>query len=145
MDAFSRRLAHSNRIFIMKNKLTLSSLCLLLGLVSPLAAADLRLGLVGYYQMDALDGINLPDATPYSNHMRAVNFTGGSFAAGQFGNAVQFNNSSMYATNLHSPDPAATGLPIYRAGAYTITMWVKAPPVAAKYLYTEGNTTTTTP
>ena len=131
----------------MKISLVVRSLCvaLLLASLSPVRAADLRLGLVGYYQMDALDGINLPDATPYSNHMRAVNISAGSFVPGQFGNAVQFNNSSVYATNLHSTDPAATGLPIYRAGAYTITMWVKAPPVAAKYLYTEGNTGTTTP
>src|SRR5436190_3607146 len=114
MDAFSRRLAHSNRIFIMKNKLTLSSICLLLGLVSSLSAADLRLGLVGYYQMDALDGINLPDATPFSNHMRAVNITGGSFAAGQFGSAVSLvTSAATYMTNLHSPDPATSGLPIY--------------------------------
>jgi hypothetical protein len=138
MTHFLRRLAHPNRIVIMNNKLTLSLLCLLLGLVFPLAAADLRLGLVGYYQMDALDGINVPDATPYSNHMRAVNIA--TFVPGQFGNAVQFNGSSSYATNLHTPDPTATGLPIYKAGAYTIAMWVKAPPVAARFLYAEGNT-----
>ncbi len=110
-----------------------------------LAAADIRQGLVAYWQMDALDGVNVPDVTPFSNHVRAVNITGANFVPGQFGNAVSFNASSTYLTNLHGPDPAITGLPIYRAGSYTIMMWVKGPAQTNKYLYTEGSTTSNNP
>jgi hypothetical protein len=103
-------------------------------------AADIRQGLVAYWQMDGLDGLNVPDRTPFSNHMRAVNITGANFVTGQFSNAVSLNGSSTYMTNLHSPDPSITGLPIYKAGSYTVTMWVKGAAQTAKYLYTEGFT-----
>jgi hypothetical protein len=145
---FLRRLAHPNQIQPMKISLMARSICvvLLLGFLSTLNAADLRLGLVGYYQMDALDGINLPDATPYSNHMRAVNIAGGSFVAGQFGNAVSLvTSAATYMTNLHSPDPTTSGLPIYRNGSYSITMWVKGPAQTNRYLYAEGSTTSNNP
>jgi hypothetical protein len=123
----------------MKKNLTLSLICLLSGLAFSLSAADIRLGLVGYYQMEGLDGVNVPDATPFSNQMRAVNIAAGNFVPGRFGNALS-NSTTSYLTNLHTPDPSATGLPIYKAGSYTVTMWVKGAAVAARYLYTEGNT-----
>ncbi|HEY0552460.1 MAG TPA: hypothetical protein VGF13_22865, partial [Verrucomicrobiae bacterium] len=122
--------------------------CVLLFAALNLAAADIRQGLVAYWQMDALDGVNVPDATPFSNHLRAVNITSANFVAGQFSNAVSLNGaatSSTYLTNLHGPDPAITGLPIYRAGSYTITMWVKGPAQTNKYLYSEGSTTSNNP
>src|SRR4051812_19504347 len=68
-------------------------------------AADIRQGLVAYWQMEGTDGLQTPDATPFSNHMRAVNMTGANFVPGQFTNAASFNGSSTYMTNLHSPNP----------------------------------------
>ncbi len=103
-------------------------------------AADIRQGLVAYWQMEGLNGSFIPDATPFSNNLNVVNIGGGNFVAGQVGNAVSLNGSSTLMTNLHTPDPSLTGLPIYKAGSYTITMWVKGAAQTAKYLYTEGNT-----
>jgi len=103
-------------------------------------AADIRQGLVAYWQMEGTEGLTTPDATPFANHLNVVGLSSGNFVPGQFGNAVQLNGSSTYMTNLHSPDPSMTGLPIYRAGSYTITMWVKGPAQTARYLYSEANT-----
>lgn len=105
-------------------------------------AADIRQGLVAYWQMEGTDGLQTPDATPFSNNMRAVNMTAANFVPGQFTNAASFTGSTTYMTNLHSPDPSITGLPIYKAGSYTIMMWVKGVAQTAKYLYTEGCTNT---
>jgi len=114
-------------------------LVIALGIVNVLAA-DIRQGLVAYWRMEGLDGLNVPDETPFSNHMRTVNIAAGNFVPGQFGNAVQLNGTSTFMTNLHPSDPSITGLPIYKAGSYTITMWVKGGPVAGRYLYSEANT-----
>jgi hypothetical protein len=144
-----RRMINVPHHATVKTQLTFTlCLCSLLAGGSLASAADIRQGLVAYWQMDALNGVNVVDATPFSNHMRAVNITGANFVAGQFGNAVSFNGaatSSTYLTNLHGPDPAISGLPIYRAGSYTITMWVKGPAQTNKYLYTEGSTTSNNP
>ena len=109
------------------------------------SAADIRQGLVAYWQLEGTDGVTTPDATPYNNNLNVVSMSGADFVPGQFGNAAQLNGSTTYMTNLHSPDPSVTGLPIYRAGRYTITMWVKGAAQTAKYLYSEANTANNTP
>ncbi|HWN94288.1 MAG TPA: LamG-like jellyroll fold domain-containing protein [Methylomirabilota bacterium] len=114
--------------------------------MTPLAnAADLRQGLVAYWQLNETDGFITPDATPFNNHLTLVGMGGGNFVPGQFDNAAQFNGSSTYMTNLHSPDPSISGLPIYRAGSYTITMWVKGAAQVNRYLYSEASTTSNNP
>src|SRR6185436_12045179 len=94
---------------------------LLVASVSAIAQpADVRQGLVAYWQLEgASDGIT-PDATPFSNHLSVVNMTGANFVAGRFNNAASLNGSSTYMVNVHAADNAATGLPIYRAGSYTV-------------------------
>ncbi len=118
----------------------LSFLATLSGLNSTTHAADIRQGLVAYWQMEGTDGIITPDATSFSNHLRLVNMGPGNFVAGQFGNAVSLNGTSTYLTNLHSTDPAISGLPIYRAGSYTISMWVRGAAQTGRFLFAEGNT-----
>ena len=103
--------------------------------------ADIRQGLVAFWPMESTDGATTADATPFLNNLSLVGMDASSFVPGKFGNAANFNGSSSYLINLHSPDNAATGLPIYRAGRYTIAMWVKGPAQTAKYLFTEGNNT----
>ena len=121
------------------------------GMASTASAAAIHQGLAAYWQMEGIDGPNILDATPFSNNMAAVAITGANFVPGQFGNALSLNGSSQFATNLHAPDPSLTGLPIYKAGSYTITMWVKGPAQTARFLYTEaftnapGNPPVTTP
>jgi hypothetical protein len=108
-------------------------------------AADIRLGLVAYWRMDGLDGSTVPDETSNNNDQTVVNVTGGNFVPGQFGNAVSLNGSSTYMTNVHSTDPSLSGLPVYKAGSYTITMWVKGAAQTAKYLFSEGYTASQAP
>ncbi|MBI5384839.1 MAG: immunoglobulin domain-containing protein [Verrucomicrobia bacterium] len=117
----------------------------LLGLAITAAAqpADIRQGLVAYWPFESTDGATTLDATPFANHLNVVNLSAGNFTAGRFANAVTLNGSSTYLTNLHTPeDFPIKGLPIYRAGTYTIAMWVKGAAQTAKYLFSEGNTNT---
>lgn len=107
--------------------------------------ADIRQGLVAYWPLDATDGVITADATPLQNNLTLVAMDPSSFVPGEFGNAGSFNGSSSYLTNLHSSDNAVTGLPVYRAGSYTIAMWVKGAAQTAKYLFTEASTASTAP
>lgn len=62
------------------------------------------------------------------------------FVPGRFGNAASYNGSSTYLIKTHgAEDYPATGLPIYRAGSYTIAFWVNGAPQTGRYLFTEGN------
>ena len=101
--------------------------------------SDVRVGLVAYYPLEAINSGTTPDMA-FTNTLTVVGTP--DVGAGKFNNAFTFNGSSSYLTNLHAPDNTATGLPIYRAGSYTIAMWVKGPAQANKYLYAEGNTNT---
>jgi hypothetical protein len=110
--------------------------------IIPSAAAqptDIRQGLIAYWPMESHDGTTTPDATPFANTLTLAGAPG--VGAGQFGNAFTFNGSSTYLITLHTPDNSTTGLPVYRAGSYTVAMWVKGAAQTAKYLFSEGNTT----
>jgi len=123
----------------MKN-LTRSVLAILgLGFVLSVGAQapDIRQGLVAYWPLESHDGSTTPDVA-FINPMSLVGTP--TADPGQVGNAFTFNGISTYLINNHAADNATTGLPIYRAGSYTITMWVKGPAQTAKYLFTEGNT-----
>jgi hypothetical protein len=97
--------------------------------------ADIRQGLISYWPLDVDNGGTTPDGAS-GNTMSVFSAVG---SAGQVGNSFTFNGSSSYLLNVHGSDNAATGLPIYRAGSYTITMWVKGAAQTAKYLFAEGN------
>jgi hypothetical protein len=116
------------------------SLSVLAAAVLPAASqpADIRQGLVAYWPLESHDDVTTPDATPFANTLTLVGVP--TVGAGQFGNAFTFNGTSTYLANLHTPDNAITGLPIYRAGSYTIAMWVKGAAQTARYLFSEGNT-----
>src|SRR6185436_954042 len=107
--------------------------------------SDVRQGLVFYWPLDAAVGTITPDQTPSSNHLSLVGMDSSNFVPGQRGNAALFNGTSTYLSIAHSSDNSITGLPIYRAGTYTITMWVKGAAQTAKYLLAEGSTTSNNP
>ena len=111
----------------------------LLRLASQAAVVD---GLVSYWPLDVSNGGITPDLS-FSNQM-IIN-GGATVVAGQFSNAFSFNGSSQYLINYHSTNNANSGLPIWRAGTYTVAMWVKGAAQANKYLFSEGNTNTTLP
>jgi hypothetical protein len=123
-------------------KFLLLSLSTFLVLTNFTTSAALTDGLVSYWPMDGTNGPTTPDVCS-TNILSTV----GPLAviSSPRNNALVFNGSSTYLTNLHSFDRTATGMPIYTAGSYTIMMWVKGANQTAKYLYTEGNTTTTGP
>jgi hypothetical protein len=99
-------------------------------------------GLVSYWPLDADAGGSTPDLS-FDNTMTIVGSP--AVSPGQFGNAFTFTGPATYLTNLHEPDNGATGLPIYRAGAYTVAMWVKGTNQTAKYLFAEGGLESNTP
>ena len=101
-------------------------------------------GLVSYWPLDGSpDGVTTPDVTSQSNNLTL--FGGPATAPGKFGNAFSFNGTSQYLMISHGLSNTATGLPIYMAGAYSISMWVNGAAQTAKYVFTEANTTTTGP
>jgi hypothetical protein len=106
------------------------------------AGAALTDGLVSYWPLDATNGPTTPDAA-FTNTLSLVGPV--TVPVGQVSNAFSFNGTSTYLTNLHATDRTATGLPIYPAGSYTISMWVKGAAQTAKYLYTEASTTSANP
>ncbi|MFM1768215.1 MAG: hypothetical protein RJA22_744 [Verrucomicrobiota bacterium] len=120
--------------------LTLALACL--ALVPSLRAqpGDVRVGLVAYWPMDATDSVTTPDASHLG--LNGLSLRGApTFDPGKLGNAVTLNGASMCLTNLHSPNNAATGLPVYRAGAaYTVAMWIKAPAQTNKVFFGLGAT-----
>lgn len=92
-------------------------------------------GLVSYWPVETDAGGSTPDLS-FDNTMSIVGSP--AVSPGKFGNAFTFIGPSTYLTNLHEPDNGPTGLPIYRAGSYTVAMWVKGTNQTAKYLYAEG-------
>jgi len=128
--------------FTMKTRCSVLSLWASLGLAVAASAQppDIRQGLVAYWPMEFTDGTTTPDASPFGNHLTLINMSAGNFVGGRFGNAVTLNGSSTYLIKTHgAEDYLPTGLPIYRAGSYTIAFWVNGAPQTAKYLFTEGN------
>jgi hypothetical protein len=131
----------------MPMKILIPGLPFLLGTLLTASAqpVDIRQGLVAYWPLESTDGTITRDATPFNNHLTVVNMTSANFIEGPRGSVASLNGSSTYMTNFHSADNSLTGLPIYRAGSYSITMWVKGAAQTAKYLYSEGNLTNTAP
>src|SRR5436190_13173229 len=109
------------------------------GLLARSAVTD---GMVSYWPLDVNSSGTTPDAV-FTNTLSIVGSP--AVSAGQRSNAFTFNGSNTYLTNLHAFDNSSSGLPIYRAGAYTVAVWVKGAAQTAKYLYTEASTTNTTP
>jgi hypothetical protein len=120
---------------------TAALLVLSLGLNS-IQAASLREGLVSFWPLETADGGVTPDLAS-GNTMSIVGAP--IVEAGQRGNAFTFDGVSAYLLNSHTPDNSTTGLPIYTAGRYSISMWVKGAPQTAKYLFSEGSTSDNDP
>ena len=130
----------------MKASVSLVTFCSILGItLSAVVAqpADIRQGLVAYWPLESADGGVTPDVTPFGN---LLNITGApGVGPGVRNNAFTFDGLSTYLANSHTADNAVTGLPIYRAGSYTIAMWVRGSAQTANYLFSHGNTTVTAP
>ena len=94
----------------MKTRFTFARcLSLLVGMASLVSAADIRQGLIAYWQMKRTDGITTPDATPFNNHMRLVNMTAGNFVPANLATRRRSTAIQTYMTNLHLPRTNATG------------------------------------
>lgn len=120
----------------------ISALIMLVLAAGSIQGADLRDGLVSYWPLDSNDGGTTADWGA-GNTLAVI----GSplIEAGQVGNAFRFDGSTTYLSNRHSPDNFITGLPIYRAGSYTIAMWVKGAASPNRYLYTHASTNSNSP
>ncbi|HZO85767.1 MAG TPA: LamG-like jellyroll fold domain-containing protein, partial [Verrucomicrobiae bacterium] len=110
--------------------------------LNSMPAASLREGLVSFWPLETADGGVTPDLAS-GNTMSIVG--NASVAPGQRGNAFTFDGTTSYLLNSHTPDNSITGLPIYTAGGYSISMWVKGAPQTARYLFSEGSTTSNNP
>lgn len=107
------------------------------------ARADLSAGLVSFWPLDEIDGNTTPD---YASS-NVVNIVGSvavvpsdvpTTVPGLFTNAFSFPSTLSYFTTSGT-GVTPTGLPIFKSsGGYTVSMWVKAAPQTARYLYTEG-------
>jgi len=99
-------------------------------------------GLVSYWPMDAINGTTTADLS-FTNTMSLSGpavVVANTNLSGRFSNSMQFNGTSTYLTNIHTYDPANTGLPAYRHGVgYTVAMWVKGTNQTAKYLFAEAS------
>jgi hypothetical protein len=116
---------------------------LVLGLsLGSLQGASLREGLVSFWPLETADGGVTPDLAS-GNTMTIVGAP--IVAPGQRDNAFTFDGTTTYLLNSHTPDNSINGLPIYRAGTYTISMWVKGAPQTARYLFSEGSTASNNP
>lgn len=105
-------------------------------------AADVQDGLVSYWPLDTFQNGVTPDVG-FTNTMTVQGTPG--LSPGKFGNAFALGGS-VYATNLHSSESfPESGLPIFRANAFTICMWVKGPPQTGKYLFAEGDLASNSP
>lgn len=120
----------------------------ILGLTAVLAfgvqaqANDIRSGLLSYYSFET----SLTEDSANDNDWTEVNSpTLVTTNAGPRGSAVQFNGSNQYLRLEHAFDNAATGFPIYRAGSYTVAMWVKGAPQQGKSVFSEGSSTANNP
>ena len=110
--------------------------------LNSIQAASLREGLVSFWPLETTDGVVTPDLAS-GNAMSVVGVP--IVSPGQRDNAFTFDGVSAYLVNVHTPDNSITGLPIYTAGRYSISMWVKGAPQTAKYLFSEGSTTDNDP
>jgi hypothetical protein len=115
------------------------SLCALL-LAGSLSAYDIRSGLVSYYSFDVSNNAD----SAFTNNFTAVNNPVLATAnPAPHGSVLQLNGSSQYLRLDHPTDNGTNGMPIYRAGTYSIVFWVKGAAQTAKYLFTHGNSTAT--
>ena len=111
-------------------------------LAGSLQGADLRDGLVSYWPLDANDAGTTADWGAGNT----MSVTGSPLIeVGQFGNAFRLDGATTYLSHRHGPNNFITGLPIYRAGSYTITMWVRGPASPNRYLYTHASTNSNNP
>ena len=98
-------------------------------------------GLVSHWPLEAVENGMTPDVVG-NNDMNVVGVP--AVESGQVGNAFHLGGT-VYMSLQHGTDPVETGLPIYGHGSYTIAFWVKGPAQTARYLFTEGSTTSNNP
>jgi hypothetical protein len=99
--------------------------------------------LVAYWPLEEISADSTTPDLVFTNTMTVIGAP--AVTPGQAGNAFTFDGSTTYLLNAHDSDNGPTGLPIYRGGQYTITMWVKGAAQTAKYLYCEASTNSTAP
>ena len=108
------------------------------------AQAALTDGLVSHWTLNEITAQNTAADAHGQNHLDIVGAP--TVGPGQDGNAFTFINPTTYLLRRHDPDRTiAGGLPIYTAGAYSISMWVKGTNQTARYLFAHGSTNSNTP
>lgn len=115
---------------------------LVVSIVTPKAA--LTDGLVSHWPLNIVTPPAIAPDDVGQNNFTVVGFQ--SPEAGQEGNAFRFNGTNNYLIRRHDADRTVSGgLPIYTAGAHTISMWVKGPAQTARYLFSHGSTNSNNP
>jgi hypothetical protein len=122
---------------------TLLGLVLLLGMVIQVRGYDIRSGLLSYYPFTT----TITNDVAFTNNFSTTNApTLVTTNPAPRGSALQLSGTSQHLFSSHPTDNAVNGMPIYRAGTYSITMWVKSLGTSTvKYLFSHGNSTTGTP
>jgi hypothetical protein len=100
-------------------------------------------GLLSYWPLDAVSADNTAVDVAFTNHFSVIGAP--VVSSGQVSNAFTFDGATTYLINSHTTDNTATGLPIYNAGTYSISMWIKGPAATTHYILTEGNSGNNTP
>src|SRR5687767_6118366 len=97
-------------------------------------ANDIRSGIVSYYPFNT----SATDDAALTNHFTALPAGTGpalvNTSPAPRDSAIQFNGTTQHLRIDHETSNATTGFPIFRAGAYSVAMWVKGAPQTAKAL-----------
>lgn len=93
------------------------------------AGADVREGLVSYWQLDSVSldpstGIFVTPDIVTGNHLNLIGMDASALVAGQHGQAMQFDGASTLLA-LRVPADKDVGLPISRSPQYSVAFWVK--------------------
>jgi hypothetical protein len=96
-------------------------------IASALTAADLRQGLVSYWPLDVVSADGTTPDRAGANPMPLYNLDASSLVSGKRGQALSFDANWQQYAYLTTPAGTDTGLPISRAGSFSVALWVKGP------------------
>lgn len=122
------------------------SLFLFCGIASQVHAYDIRTGILSYYPFNT----TTTNDTAYTNNFMAINApalitTNPAPRASVLGLTGPRFTNPQYLEFDHSPDNSINGQPLYKAGSYSVTMWVKGAAQTLRYLFTHGNSANQAP
>ncbi len=86
--------------------------------------ADVRQGLVSHWPLDSVAADATTADVISGNHLNLMGLDASAVVPGQRGSALVFDGATQYGYYTATPD-VDTGLPISRAGVYSVAFWVK--------------------